>query len=230
MTDSAGYYSDRFSAERLRRCYEIAPPRVRQYFEAEIRYVLDKVRPSDMVLELGCGYGRVLDKLAAKARVVVGIDNAPSSLELAKSTERVSQLSSTGHGCRFAGLCGGGVRRGCVHPERHIRFQGGPARSHTRECTCDQAWRDRAFLKLRGKVLDARLEWFELQAKHGLIGEIDRAQTRGGVIVCKDGFKATTVGGDEFLALCSSLGIEPRIEEVDGSSLFCEIRASDRHQ
>ncbi|MGB2988280.1 MAG: class I SAM-dependent methyltransferase [Phycisphaerae bacterium] len=231
MTDSAGYYSDRFSAERLRRCYEIAPPRVRQYFEAEIRYVLDKVRPSDMVLELGCGYGRVLDKLAAKARVVVGIDNAPSSLELAKSALSGSPnchlLAMDAVSLGFAeaafdvvvciqnGISAFKVdQRDLIRESVRVTRPGGTV----------------LFSSYAERFWSARLEWFELQAKHGLIGEIDRAQTRGGVIVCKDGFKATTVGGDEFLALCSSLGIEPRIEEVDGSSLFCEIRASDRHQ
>lgn len=66
-----------------------------------------------------------------------------------------------------------------------------------------------------------------MQAEHGLIGEIDRERTGGGVIVCKDGFQANTVGPDEFQGLCSSLGVRPRIEEVDGSSLFCEIIAAD---
>jgi len=37
------YYSDHLSAERLRRCYEIAPLRVQQYFEAEIQHVLARV-------------------------------------------------------------------------------------------------------------------------------------------------------------------------------------------
>src|SRR5947209_3540059 len=37
-----------------------------------------------------------------------------------------------------------------------------------------------------------RLEWFEIQAAHHLIGEIDYQTTGNGTIVCKDGFRATT--------------------------------------
>jgi len=36
------YYSQKLSADHLRRCYEIAPLRVKRYLEAEIEFVLDK--------------------------------------------------------------------------------------------------------------------------------------------------------------------------------------------
>jgi 2-polyprenyl-6-hydroxyphenyl methylase/3-demethylubiquinone-9 3-methyltransferase len=70
-----------------------------------------------------------------------------------------------------------------------------------------------------------RLAWFRLQAEHGLLGEIDEDRTRDGMIVCKDGFTATTVTPGRFRALADGLGVRARIDEVDGSSLFCEIVA-----
>jgi 2-polyprenyl-6-hydroxyphenyl methylase/3-demethylubiquinone-9 3-methyltransferase len=75
---------------------------------------------------------------------------------------------------------------------------------------------------------ERRLEWFRLQAERGLIGAIDEAATGAGVIVCRDGFRATTVGRDEFLSLTAPLGITPAITEVDHSSLFCELIAGPR--
>ena len=69
-----------------------------------------------------------------------------------------------------------------------------------------------------------RLEWFRLQAAHGLLGEIDEEATRDGHIVCKDGFTARTISPEEFLALTSGLAVQRRtLAEVDESSLFCEI-------
>jgi len=68
-----------------------------------------------------------------------------------------------------------------------------------------------------------RLEWFELQAAEGLLGEIDREATGNGVIICKDGFRADTIGPEEFASLAAELDLEAEIYEVDGSSLFCEI-------
>jgi ubiquinone/menaquinone biosynthesis C-methylase UbiE len=79
-----GYYDKSLSAERLRQVYDLAPPRTRQYLSAEITHILKQIRPDDAVLELGCGYGRVLARLAEKAATVVGIDTSLSSLHYAR--------------------------------------------------------------------------------------------------------------------------------------------------
>ena len=77
-----GYYTEKLLAGHLKRCYEIAPPRVRQYLKAEIRHVLSKISPGDIVLELGCGYGRVIETICAGALVAIGIDTSGENLEL----------------------------------------------------------------------------------------------------------------------------------------------------
>lgn len=64
IVPTPGDYDENLSAERLRRCYEVASSRVWQYLEDEIEHVLTYVEPSCAVLELGCGYGRVLERLA----------------------------------------------------------------------------------------------------------------------------------------------------------------------
>jgi len=56
---TTGYYEQGLAAERLRRCYEITPPRTRQYLEAEFEHVVSRVDSDDVVLELGCGHGRI---------------------------------------------------------------------------------------------------------------------------------------------------------------------------
>ena len=56
-----------------------------------------------------------------------------------------------------------------------------------------------------------------------LLGEIDEEATGNGVIVCKDGFRATTFSPDDFLALAANLGLAVEVFEVDESSVFCEI-------
>jgi len=43
------------------------------------------------------------------------------------------------------------------------------------------------------------------------------------VIVCRDGFRASTVSADGLRSLAGVLGLIPKIVEVDHSSLFCEI-------
>ena len=73
------------------------------------------------------------------------------------------------------------------------------------------------------KFWEHRLEWFRRQADAGLLGEIDWAKTGQGVIVCKDGFTATTVSPRQFYSLLTGLNVEATIVEVDDSSLFCEL-------
>lgn len=69
-----------------------------------------------------------------------------------------------------------------------------------------------------------RLQWFRIQSEHGLIGLIDDNATGNGTIICKDGFRASTVAPDDFISFTSDFDIDPMISEVDGSSIFCEIQ------
>jgi 2-polyprenyl-6-hydroxyphenyl methylase/3-demethylubiquinone-9 3-methyltransferase len=54
-----------------------------------------------------------------------------------------------------------------------------------------------------------------------LIGQIDSEKKHDGVITCKDGFTATTVGPVEFEDLARGFPVDFHIEEVDESSVFC---------
>ena len=67
-----------------------------------------------------------------------------------------------------------------------------------------------------------RLEWFRLQSELGLIGEIDESATGNGIIVCKDGFRASKVS-PIVLSPPSPLNVDSVFTEVDGSSVFYEI-------
>jgi SAM-dependent methyltransferase len=78
------YYAENLAAERLRSCYDLAPPRVKAYLEAEIDFVLRKTSSSMIVLELGCGYGRVLRRVIPQVRVAVGVDTSFPSLGMAR--------------------------------------------------------------------------------------------------------------------------------------------------
>lgn len=219
-----GYYSQKLSAERLRRCYEVAPPRVKRYLEAEIEFVLERVQPGDRVLELGCGYGRVLGRLADKAAEVTGVDTSLDSLRLARETLPASR---TCHLCAMDAIDLGFRSRGfdltvCI--QNGVSAFGVEPRRLIREAM--RVTRSGGIVLLSSYAegfWEERLEWFRIQSDHGLVGEIDDGATGHGVIVCKDGFRATTAGSAEFLSWTPAHECSPRITEVDGSSLFCEI-------
>jgi ubiquinone/menaquinone biosynthesis C-methylase UbiE len=216
------YYSDKLSAARLERVYEIASPRVRQYLKAELEYVMSSIGPSDTVLELGCGYGRVLARLAEKAKAAVGIDTSLASLALAKELYQdkvlLAQMDAVNLGfadasfdltaCVQNGVSAFKVdKKALMRESLRVTRPGGFA----------------LFSSYATAFWDHRLDWFVRQAEEGLLGEIDWEATGGGVIVCKDGFRATTISGDEFQNLALELDRSAEILEVDGSSLFCCI-------
>lgn len=222
-----GYYKENLSAERLKRVYDIAPPRVRRYLDAETHHVVEQIKPGADVLELGCGYGRILPVLAKKAGMLVGIDTSIDNLAFGRPA--LGHLVHCRLLCMDAALLGfGNERFDCVvciqngisafHVDRHhlireavrVAKPGGVVLFST---YADRFWED-------------RLSWFEMQAGAGLLGEIDYDRTASGVIVCKDGFTATTASPEDFRVLTAGLDAEVNLVEVDGSSLFCEIRVS----
>lgn len=219
-----GYYSAKLSGDRLHQCYELASTRVKQYLEAEIEFVLSRLRPTDSVLELGCGYGRVTVRLADVATRVVGIDTSSESLILARrlappeSRCRFLQMDASALtfrdgafdavACVQNGICAFAVDpEGLMREALRVTRPGGRALFSTYSSTF---WPE-------------RLQWFEAQAAAGLLGAIDYDQTKNGTIVCKDGFRAGMFTPEEFRMLCRRLGVEPVITSVDESSVFCEI-------
>lgn len=218
------YYSEKLSSDRLKRVYDVASPRVRQYLESEIKYVVDRIKPDDCVLELGCGYGRVLRDLCDTAGMVLGIDSSVSSVIMAKDdlagspNVRLSAMNAGWLGFandRFdiVACIQNGISAFKVEPRDLVAESVRVTRPGGRVLLSSYS----------DKFWDDRLEWFETQAAEGLLGEIDYDATGDGVIICKDGFRATTFNSDDFARLASALDLEYRIEEVDESSLFCEL-------
>ncbi len=218
------YYIDRLSAEKLKLCYELAPLRVKQYLDAESEFVRQKIHPGNLVLELGCGFGRILPEIASKARAVVGIDISLPSLLFGRETIKnvpncflaqmdALQLSFYDNSfdtviCIQNGMSAFQVdRKALVRESLRVTRDKGTV----------------IFSSYSEKFWENRLEWFRIQSKAGLLGVIDDDKTRDGRIVCQDGFTASTVNSIQFLELTSEFNVDTNTIEVDESSLFCEI-------
>jgi len=218
------YYKDKLSADKLLRCYEIAPPRIKHYLNAELYFVISNLHGTDLVLELGCGYGRVMKEVSQSVPWIIGNDISKGSLELAGAYMEpcqnyavflmdASQMSF--RSCIFdAVFCiQNGISAFGVNKKRLI--------AESIRVTKDNGII--LFSSYSPKIWEARLEWFRKQSQFGLIGEIDEEKTRDGTIVCKDGFRATTVSSDQFVGLFDEFRLNASIIEVDESSIFCKI-------
>ena len=218
------YYSRNLSSNNLKRCYDIAPPRVQKYFESEMNYVLDHINNYDSVLELGCGYGRVLKKIIPSSAEVIGIDISRESLELAfeytKNNPRCHLLQASAEKLPF--LDNSIDRVVCI--QNGISAFKIDALHLIKECVrVTRKGGICLFSSYSDNFWESRLEWFSMQADEGLIGEIDWEKTANGEIVCKDGFTATTFRPADFTNLTSKLNLESEIVEIDNSSVFCVI-------
>ncbi len=229
------YYSRELSAERLKFCYDIAPPRVKQYLEAEIDFILDRVRPDHSVLELGCGYGRVLLKIAQKVKFAAGIDSSRNSLILMKNIlsekDKRKIRNCSLYEMNAAGL---GFKDRVFNTVLCIQ-NGISAFNVNRQELMKEAVRVTSlgglviFSSYSEKFWEDRLEWFKIQSKYGLIGEIDYNATKNGIIVSKDGFKATTISPLELRSLASKMMCDYKVMEIDDSSIICEMRVVNKN-
>jgi ubiquinone/menaquinone biosynthesis C-methylase UbiE len=220
-----GYYQEKLAAEKLLKVYEIAPPRVQQYLNSELDFVLQKISAEDLVLDLGCGYGRIIPQLAQIAKFVIGIDTSYASLMMGKkmltgiSNFQLAQMNAINLGFSENSfdvvICiQNGISAFHVDPKELVR-------ESIRVAKPDGTV---LFSTYSVKYWNHRLHWFQLQAEAGLLGEIDYEKTGNGVIVCKDGFQATTVSPSQFMELTKEFDVQTTIVEVDESSLFCVIK------
>jgi len=217
------YYSATLNSNRLKKCYEVAPLRIKQFLDAEIEHIISKINTEDSVLELGCGYGRVISRLKEKARKVTGIDISEDNIQMAKKdiwssnsefyTMNATDLKFPDNSFDMV-LCIQNGISSCkvdpiklIHESLRVTRKGGIVLLSTYS---DKIWNE-------------RLEWFQIQSDHGLIGEIDYDLTKNGVIECKDGFKAITYSEKDFIDLVSIFDVQSSIYKVDNSCLFLEM-------
>ncbi len=222
------YYADKLSSGRLKQVYEIAPTRIKQYLEAELNYVLQKVSKDDIVLELGCGYGRIFPELSLKVKSVAGIDISMNSLMLGK------ELCSHFSNCCFIQMDAVKLAFTNHSFDKVLCIQNGISAFHVNQkqliLECIRITKPGGkvfFSSYSDKIWNDRLEWFKLQSDAGFLGEIDYSKTGNGIIVCKDGFTATTMDAEHFHQLTSDINnINVISEEVDESSIFFNVHCS----
>ncbi len=221
------YYSELLNANKLQKCYEVAPARVMQFLKAEIEFVLKGVNHTDTVLDLGCGYGRVAIELLKKAKKVVGIDISKENIELA------GKIIGNEENCEFYVMDAIDLKFSDNYFDTVICIQNGisafkvdPLKLFEESIRVTRKGGTVLFSSYSEKFWKNRLEWFQIQSEYNLIGEIDYDLTKNGIIICKDGFKAITYSKQEFYKLASNFNVKTSIYEIDNSSIFCKMQVN----
>ena len=218
------YYKQKLSANKLLKCYEVAPPRIKQYLNAEIQFVISNIQDASLVLELGCGYGRIMKAVSQFCSTIIGNDISKETLQLTRSYMNKCRNYDT-----FLMDASQMAFRSGIFDTVFCIQNGISALEANRKALIAESIRVTKsdgiilFSSYSSKIWESRLQWFRKQSQFDLIGEIDEDNTRNGTIACKDGFKATTVSGDEFIELFNNFGCKASIIEVDESNVFCRV-------
>jgi len=221
------YYATRLNARRLWQVYETSIERVRRYLRAEILFVERGLSGTERVLELGCGYGRIMKEIAPHASSVLGIDLSPASVAMGKAYLKERQ------NCEIRTMDARDLR---LEQEFDLVLCLQNGLSAIRGGAQDLVERSLGVLAAGGRAVfstyserfwEHRLAWFVEQADKGLIGEIDFERTGNGVVACKDGFVSRSFSPEELESLARRTGRRYRIEEIDDSCLFLVIEAND---
>ena len=216
------YYNEKLNSQKLFQVYRSDIPRVRQYLDAEIEFVRHALKGTERVLELGAGYGRIMRALAPYCASITGIDVSMQSVELGR--EYLADFPQAGIQCMDA--------RHLTLSEQFdvlLCLQNGLSAMRLSQQDLGNLLARLAsggtayFSTYSANFWEIRLAWFQEQADKGLLGPIDWSLTKDGVIVCQDGFRATTQTPDDLGQIGEASGYPYEIKEVDGSSLFLII-------
>ena len=221
--ENRNYYAQNLNSQKLFQVYDTKIPRIRQYLDREINFIRKRLRGSENVLEIGAGYGRILKELSIHAKSFVGIDISGESIEFGK--EYLKGLSNVYLEVKDARelnfvdtfdvvLClqnGLSALKGDSLELIKISLKAMPEGGKA------------YFSTYSAKFWQHRLAWFREQVNKGLLGELDEEQTKDGVIVCRDGFRAVTFTESDFVKFGEASGCRYEIREVDESSLFLII-------
>lgn len=81
---------ERLSHEQSFKYYSYMEHPVRQYSK---EFILDNIKSTDVVLDLGCNLGEITSLIAEKAKTVIGIDYNKKSIEIAKQRHESPNLT-----------------------------------------------------------------------------------------------------------------------------------------
>ena len=220
-------YKNHLNAQKLHQVYQTKHPEVKAYLDAEISFAKDRLYSTDRILELGAGYGRIMKELAPVCKSIIGIDISEDNVAFGREYLRdmpnaellvmdVHKIEPEALGAPFdTVLClQNGLSAMKVEPFSFIQQMMkllSPSGVALISTYSEKFW-------------EFRVKWFLEQAEKGLLGEVDLEQTKDGVIVCKDGFRAVTHSIEELEEIGKMSGFSYEVLEVGGSSVFLVVR------
>lgn len=184
------------------------PPKLLgDFFMQDLEYAERGVRPGSDVLEVGCGFGRLIPSLARDAKSVTGIDF--SDLQLSQASEEISTISNArilkmhAEALEFpdksfdVALCMNstlgnmpGIEREVVHEMIRVTRKGGEV-----------------VLRVFADTEEVRQAQYENYARLGLTN----VHNEGSTVVSDEGFYSRRFNEEDLKALFADSGLVPNV-------------------
>jgi len=220
-------YKNHLNAQKLHQVYQTKHPEVKAYLDAEIAFVKDRLHRTDHILELGAGYGRIMKELAPVCESIIGIDISEDNVVFGR--EYLHDVTNT----KLVVMDAHNIEPEVIGAplDAVLCLQNGLSAMKVEPFSFIQQIMEllspngTAFISTySAKFWEFRVKWFLEQAEKGLLGEVDLEQTKDGVIVCKDGFRAVTHSPEELDEIGKVSGYPYEVLEVEESSVFLVVR------
>lgn len=220
------FYQRDHEVNFIDRAYALAPDRVSSGLAAELARLYYDLRESHTVLEIGCGTGRILERIAPLVRSVTGIDFVPFYIRIAAERlahEQNAILQVADATClsfennafdlvicmqnTLGGMDESAQVQALQEAHRVLSPNGLMIVSSYAECS-----------------LEARLEWYAILLQHGLMGRIDAEKSNKHIVVTEDGFASRCFTEDQLKGLFRGVGFTClSIESVGGLYHYCRL-------
>jgi 2-polyprenyl-6-hydroxyphenyl methylase/3-demethylubiquinone-9 3-methyltransferase len=214
------YYAKDLNAQKLFQVYQTKYQRVKQYFEAEISFVRNRLQGTERVLELGAGYGRIMKELSSSCVSITGIDISEGNVEFGNKylgdVPNAKLMVMDAHNLKFSETFDVVL---CL--QNALSAMKTQPLEYVKKIMALLSPEGKAFISsYSAKFWEHRMAWFHEQSEKGLLGEIDMEQTKDGVIICKDGFRATTHSPQDMDSIGKASGFQYDVTEVRKQKSF----------
>lgn len=212
-------------AERLKKCFELAPPSILYNWHEEVLAVQRCIHTQDIVLDIGCGYGRFVPEFARSAKFVIGIDPVREYIrhgrEWFKDIHNCLLLDMNPESMSFAESFFTKVI--CIQSNRCLT-SADPLIIIKESLRVLKSGHDLVITVYNEKSWDNHLAWYEIQSRLGLIGEIDYKHSRPGWLSLRDGTFIRTVTNEQCHIWANKLKVNIIIEPISDYFSLCTFQ------
>lgn len=208
------FYQRHSRPDFIEACYAAAPARVQQALAEELNFLARAIQPPGVVLELGCGNGRVVEALAGQARAMVGIDFLEPYIRQARQQRRSANTALVVARAGLLPFAAGSFDYVlCV--QNTLGVMGDEKQAAIAEAVRVTRPGGRIVFMVYSELsVVPRAEWYAEMHRRGMMAPIDWTRSHAELLITEDGHASECFRAERLTSLFTSQGLRPRLERL----------------